>query len=188
VGLASAANGETLVMTPRRPKFPLPGSAVLLALVCLALPTPVLAEEGSEATHAAFFRHDLAIFLGVTEDRSSEELTQGVEYEYRIVSWFGAGGLVDFAFGEERATLVAIAAYFRPTHRLKLILAPGYERFESTAHEKGKTEFALRIGATYDFEITEKFYLAPALNLDFVDGDKIWVWGLNLGFKLGEPR
>ncbi len=173
-----------------RSRLTLSGPAVLLALACLALmfPTSVLAEEAEHTTHSTFFRHDLAIFVGVTNDRSSKEFTQGVEYEYRFVTWFGAGGLVDFAFGETRATLVAAAAYFRPTHRLKLILAPGYERFKSTAHHEGRTEFALRIGAAYDFEITEKFYLAPALNLDFVDGDEIWVWGVNLGFKLGEPR
>jgi len=177
------------VKIPARPTFTLPGPAALLALVCLALlfPAPIRAEEGA-APHSAFPRHDLAIFLGVTEDRSSEEFTQGVEYEYRITNWFGAGGLIDLAYGEERARFSAVAAYFRPTHSLKLILAPGVERFASTDHHQGKTEFALRIGAAYDFELTELFYLAPTVNLDFADGEEIWVWGLNLGFKLGEPR
>lgn len=177
------------MITPRGLKMPPLGPAVVLAIAFLLLsfPTPIRAEE-TGAAHDAFARHDLAIFIGVTEDRNVKEFTQGVEYEYRIVNWFGAGGLVDFAFGDERATLVAAAGYFRPTHHLKLILGAGYERFEASAHHETRTEFALRIGAAYDFEINETFYLAPAINADFVDGDTIWVWGINLGFKLGEPR
>lgn len=168
----------------------LPGPCVLLVLTCFALllPTPLRAEEGGGAAHSPGIKHDLAFFVGVTEDRGEQEFTLGAEYEYRIASWFGAGGLIDYAFGDARARLACVAAYFRPAHRLKLILAPGIERFQQEAQHEWKTEFALRVGAAYDFEMTERFYLAPALNLYFVDGEEIWVWGINLGFKLGERK
>jgi hypothetical protein len=154
-----------------RPRLTLPGPAVLLVLICLALllPTPIHAEGGGEASHAPSFKHDIAFFVGVTEDRSEEAFTLGFEYDYRIVNWVGLGGLIDVAFGDERTRLIAAAAYFRPTRKLILILAPGVERFESTAHHKGRTEFVLRTGVAWEFEITERFYLAPALKLDFVD-------------------
>ena len=38
----------------------------------------------------------------------------------------------------------------------------------------------IRIGATYDFEVRD-FTIAPVLNLDFVDGEGIWVYGVNIG-------
>lgn len=176
--------------TSVRLKLCLPGPAVILTLACffLLLPSPLRAEEGAGAAHPAMIRHDLALFVGVTEDRGEDEFTLGLEYEYRILSWFGAGGLVDFVFGEVRARLTCLAAYFRPTHRLKLSLAPGVEHFANTARDKGETAFALRVGAAYDFEITERFYLAPTLSLDFVDGETLWIGGLDFGFKLGEPR
>ncbi len=145
------------------------------------------AGEGGEHAHEEGFKHDLALFVGVTDDRGEEAFALGTEYGYRVVSWFDVGGLIDVSFGDERATLIAAATYFRPTRRLILILATGVERFEKTAQREGRTEFALRIGVAWEFEITERFYLAPALKLDFVDNEEIWVGGVNFGFKLGAP-
>jgi len=179
------------VIASRRFKLAPPGLLYLAALVCLIIPfsSSTFAEEAEHEAGHAFARHDLAIFLGVTNDRTSKELTQGFEYEYRITSWFGAGGLVDLAFGEDRVTVVAVGAFFRPYHRLILLVAPGYERVKSSSSSHADhIDFLLRIGGAWEFEMTEKFYLAPTINVDFLENEEILVWGLNFGFKLGEPR
>ena len=84
-----------------------------------AAPAPLilLSEEGPGAEdefgpgHTA--HQDLAVFLGITDDRAEEEFSVGLEYEYRKIRWFGFGGLADYAGGDIRATILMPAVLGR---------------------------------------------------------------------------
>jgi len=39
------------------------------------------------------------------------------------------------------------------------------------------------VGASWEFEFSERFVLAPMFNVDFVDGDKVYVFGVEFGYK-----
>jgi hypothetical protein len=56
--------------------------------------------------------------------------------------------------------------------------------FERHATESGdhgeadedETDFLVRVGVLYKFRLGERFRILPALNVDFVDGESVYVW------------
>jgi len=156
-------------------------------------PLHTLAEEeehghkGKGHTH----RHHVALFLGGAHGeteieqgehgesnhstKSADAFTVGLDYEYRLSSVFGIGGLVEYAGGDLEATGVLGALFIHPVGGLKFILAPGVE------HEGGHNKFLFRTGVYYDF-FFGKFSVSPNFNVDFVDGDENLVYGVSFGY------
>jgi hypothetical protein len=58
---------------------------------------------------------------------------------------------------------------------LRFVLAPGLE------HRDDENEFLFRAGVAYEFEIG-RWSIAPEFNVDFVDGEKAYVYGLSFGW------
>ncbi len=61
----------------------------------------------------------------------------------------------------------------------------GCGKSEDSGHggpDKDATYFVFRIGVAYDFHIGERFGIAPAVNLDFVNNEEVWVYGLNFTY------
>ena len=100
----------------------------------------------------------------------------GLEYEYTLSHLFGTGALIEYAGGDHDSTVASAALYLHPLGNWVLLLAPGVE------HEDGENEFLLRTGISYEFEF-EPWTLAPGVDVDFVDGDESWVFGLTIGRK-----
>ena len=44
------------------------------------------------------------------------------------------------------------------------------------------TYFLFRVGLAYDIHLDERFGMAPGVNLDFVNGEEVWVYGLTLTY------
>ncbi len=84
-------------------------------------------------------------------------------WEYRINDWLGVGALADYAASPFETLLVAPAAWMRPTDRLTLLMAPGWE-FESSEG----TEEAVRLGVSYDFPLG-RMSLTPLAYWDLVE-------------------
>ncbi len=57
-------------------------------------------------------------------------------------------------------------------------MAPGIEIDD----EDGDNSFLCRAGAAYEFEIAERCSITPEFNVDFVDGDEVFVYGLSFGY------
>ena len=48
--------------------------------------------------------------------------------------------------------------------------------------DRDETYFLVRLGVGYDFHLGEKFGLAPQVNLDFVNNEEVWVYGVALTY------
>ena len=157
-----------------------------LLLACGAL--PVVAEEHPETTaedshheesadHSEhhFHRNHFAVFLGVTEEEEHSAFSVGFDYERRLTRLFGIGALIDFATGDVRSGVWGIPFILHPGKGWKLYVAPGREN-----GSERDAEFMFRVGVLYDFEVG-KVTISPAFNVDLVDGEEIYVYGVNIG-------
>jgi hypothetical protein len=145
-------------------------------------------EEGA-GTHEEhdFHRHHVSVFLGVTDGEIEKEhghgegetvdkrnFSMGLDYGYHFNQRWGVGALVEYEGQDFRTWVAGVAGVLHATRALKLIAAPGFERHE------GEYEFLFRLGIRYDFEVG-RITIAPAFNVDFVDGEEILVYGVNIG-------
>jgi hypothetical protein len=131
-------------------------------------------EEGAHHGEHEFHRHHVSIFVGDSNERGEDAFTLGLDYEYRLSKLFGIGALVDFADEPLDTAVVGVPFFFHATPHLKLLVAPGLE------HEHEGDEFLVRLGVIYDFEVG-RYTISPAVNVDFVDEEEVWVYGLNFG-------
>lgn len=135
---------------------------------------PVMAEDGHrEESH----RNNVGVFLGVTgEDRRDRAGTLALEYSRWFDESFGIGGVVEYAFGDLDFLVLAVPLAYR-VDAWKFYAGPGVEM-----EERGDTEFLFRIGGEYAFEVGERTEVAPQVNLDFVDGDTVVVFGVLVAY------
>ena len=152
------------------------------------------AEQGEHAENG-FHRHHLSVFLGVTDGEGEsadhhqaasahgEELnvfderagTVGLDYEYRLKQRWGVGALIDYAGGDLETWVFGFPIVLHPAGQWKFLVAPGVE--DKPGHD---AEFLVRAGVIYDFQIG-RMTIAPAVNVDFVDGEEVLVYGVNIG-------
>ena len=135
-----------------------------------------------EFSPEAPLRYDdqVAIFGGATTIDGTSYGTVGIDYEHRFGRAWGLGVLADWVLGtgEGREVIVAPAIFFHPFDRIRIDFAPGVELIP----EEDATEFMLRLGIDYDFEVGEHWVIAPNVNVDFVNDDFIPVCGIELGY------
>ena len=129
---------------------------------------------------ASAAEQSLSLFAGITDDRGDNVFSMGLDYEYHLSELIGVGGLLDVAGGDVRSFVVGVPVFVHPVGGLLLLAAPGVEH-----QNDGSNEFLIRIGVGWEFEVGERFVLTPILNVDFVDGDKVYVYGVAFGYKLG---
>jgi len=150
-------------------------------------------EEPAEAHH--HYRHGLALFLGATnEPGHGTDPTVGLEYAYELNEKWGIGGIVDWAAGDQRNLVVGPAVFWAPFGKgFTLLAAPGIEwhdgrgetedphlaKTDEHAVDEDETYFVMRFGAAYWFHIGSRYGIAPAIDLDLVDGHEVWVYGVN---------
>jgi hypothetical protein len=151
------------------------------------------AEHSAESQHEHGREHEneVAVFFGGTDERGHDtEFTLGLDYKRRIAERWAVGGIFDYAGGELRNTVLAPSVSFWPgLGNLQLLAAPGVEFHQGRddgGHEKSAegeadkdaTYFLFRLGVAYDIHLGERFGLAPQVNLDFVNNEEVWVWGI----------
>jgi hypothetical protein len=180
---------------------------VIVSLFVAGIVTyPVFAEEGhsthdeheAAVEHAEesghHFKNGIALFLGVThEPGHDDEATWGLEYGRRLSPRWAVGGLIDYAGGGQRNFVIAPLVTWKPFGGgFTLLAAPGVEyhngRGEVEHHDlknadaevdKDKTYFLLRFGATYWFHVGSRYGIGPTVDLDLVNGEQVWVYGVN---------
>jgi hypothetical protein len=128
-----------------------------------------------EITHE-FHKNLISGFIGYTgETRRENGSTVGLGYMRRVSETFSVGALVERTAGDLDFWVYALPIAIH-TGKWKLFVAPGIE--DSDHHG---TEFLLRIGAEYAFDIGGNWELAPQLSVDFVNGEELGVVGVAIG-------
>lgn len=160
-------------------------------------------QPGEESEHGEHdgehlgLRNEIVLFLGATDEPGhSTEPTWGFEYIYEFSHRWGIGGFFDYAGGSLRNAVIGVPIVYTPGGRWLVTAAPGMEyhnrRGGSVEHQKadehGETDenekhFLFRVGAGYSIAIAEHYSMTPAVYLDFVKGERVWVYGLNFAYK-----
>lgn len=148
--------------------------------------------EEFEAHHIRDFMNEVAVSVGGTKESGHDtEFTWGLDYKRRIADRWAVGVIFDYAGGELRNAIIAPSiSYWPGLGNLQLLAAAGVEYHNGRntgGHEKSdhggeadtsETYFLVRLGVGYDFHIGESFGLVPQVNLDFVNNEEVWVYGV----------
>lgn len=137
-------------------------------LVLFLFVTPVLAEPStlnSEPEYAIHGRHHLSLLLANTHaSGEGDNLTLGLDYEYRVNELIGVGAILERAFGQLNATTILAVADVHFQNGLIMQVGPGFER------KNDDSVFVARLGVLYEFEL-ENFTLSPQLHWDYHDNE-----------------
>jgi hypothetical protein len=154
------------------------GARLFIALLLLLHGTASLAEEGLVSEHQDetavhhYHKNVAGVFAGMTHaGRRENEPALGLEYQRRLNENFGIGIVTEYTFGEADLWVVVIPVVFHTGH-WKFYAGPGIE----DGHHG--TEELVRLGGEYSFEFSDGWEIAPQVNVDFVDGDEVWVFGV----------
>lgn len=157
--------------------------ALVAAIYLIITAPPLLAAEQTQAAHpdaGHYHLNGVGLFLGgIYEDThhgSENAFTIGFSYERRLSALLGVGGFYEYAAGDIDKWSIGVPLFIHPYHAWRLQLAPGLE------HRESKDVFLFRIGVSYDFMISKQWFLVPEVNVDLVDGEEAFVFGLTLGF------
>ena len=150
-------------------------------------------QEGEHSSHhPRHFMNEVALFMGATDEHGHDtEFTWGLDYKRRVAERWAVGVLVDYAGGELRnAVLAPMVAFWPGLGHLQILAAAGVEFHQGRdggGHQKSgetgesnddATYFLFRVGVGYDIHLGESFGLVPAVMLDFVNNEEVWVYGL----------
>ena len=128
---------------------------------------------GHDAAHS-YHEHVVAGFVGMAFEGSRDEgLALGVEYERRLNERWGIGALVEHTFGDLDVWGFGVPLAYH-SGPWKFYTAPGIEDGEHGS------EFLLRLGVEYGFH-RGIWEISPQVDIDFVDGEEIYVIGVTVG-------
>ena len=130
-----------------------------------------LAEETAHGHGSDEHKNVAGIFAGVTHgDRRKNAPALGVEYARHISGNFSIGAAAEYTAGDADVWVFAVPFAYAVGH-WKMYVAPG---IEDGHHGK---EDLVRFGVERAFELSGGWEIAPQLNVDFVDGEDVWVIG-----------
>ena len=181
----TAADGGASSSSLYRSFAPLSLTLVLGAL----LSAGVGAEEQPAGEHEADKSHEshnshessephstVGIFIGDTNEDRRNGFTVGLEYEYRVSQLLGLGITAEHVAGEFD-TNVFVAPIALHSGPWKVYAGPGIEDGEEGS------EFLMRVGLEYGFHFGE-YEISPQVDVDFVDGEQLFVLGVVFGMEL----
>jgi len=158
--------------------------------VALSCPTA----SGQHGEEQAPHRHHLAFLAGGSHNTRKDGGTVGADYEFRFARRLGALATFEYVGGEFREDLFAFTASWHPWRGLRLVAGPGFDR-ELRKHEPlhdahgpethQKYRGLFRFGGGYDFHLAGGFTVGPDLAVDILKGEKVFVYGLNIGWGFG---
>lgn len=151
-------------------------------------------EEDHAEAHHLHLNHLGLVFAGTTglEEGGETHFTLGVDYERRLSEVWGVGVVGELIFAHKTEYLFVFPAYFHVTEKLWFQAALGFEvsyhhheeenegNHGEETHTSKETEFLLRIGMGYGFEVGE-IIITPTIDFDFFRGHRSLVWGISIG-------
>lgn len=169
-------------------------SRFAVPLLIFGLASPLGAQEAQQEGAGQEWkerRNEVELFVGgVTEtEESATGFGIGLEYNRRLSArWsLGVEAVEISATDVSRNWLFVFPLYFHVTDAFGLKVGPGVEGSkeepENGEESETKTQFVVRFGAGYEFELGERFTLTPEVNIDLIDGNATWVYGVSFGYQ-----
>lgn len=154
-------------------------SALLLAsIISLSVSIGKMASaEEAEPISNADYRSERKIEFGIGYAIKDDEYgpVLAASYNFPVTRSVSVGVLGEYAFGDINEWTFGLPVKFKIGEGWKLTTMPGVER----AH--GESKFLFRVGVGYEFEMNGSS-LTPELNVDFVDGETVFIVGATIGF------
>lgn len=151
------------------------GIAILLAIS--ALQSAEAAEGGHGQAHA-YHSNFLGVFTGFTsEERRDRSFTLGLEYAHRFTESFSLGAVAEHVNADDDFWVFVMPVGWHRGH-WKYYIAPGIEHNSDYGNHG-----LVRVGIEYAFEVG-RYEIAPQADIDFVDGDTVFVVGITFGFGI----
>lgn len=143
------------------------------------LPMSVIASDqdhdsaGSDAHESHGFHKNIAgVFAGITHaGRRENGPAIGFEYARRFNESFSLAAVAEYT-GGDGDFWVAVLPFVWHLGHWKLYAGPGIE----DGHHG--TEELLRLGVERAFALSDGWEIAPQVNVDLVDGEDVWVFGV----------
>ncbi len=133
--------------------------------------------DGNLEQYSDYHINTVELFLGGSAGGGDSGFTMGVTYECRLSELIGVGCFYEYSMGDMDKWIIGVPLFFHPHEGWRFVVAPGLQ------HKSGDTDFLLRGGVGYEFELAESWILVPQFNLDFSDGDTICVAGASIGYR-----
>jgi len=155
------------------------GAAVagLLMLQGIAVAAEAEPHEDGHAIPHSWVAVSLGYALERKRAKDEEAGAVGIEYGYRFSKEWGIGAVVE-ALGSDtvRDASIVIPLSFHPYAGWRLFTGPGVEFGEK------QNDWMLRFGGGYEFELVNRWTLAPEVVYDVVEsGKRTYIFGLALG-------
>jgi hypothetical protein len=153
----------------------------------------------SNIENANLNNNHFATFLGITTNtfNRNSDFTLGLDYEYILPALnhtLGFGLFTEFVNGENNEYTLGLPIYYHLDHSFKIMFAPGISMSKEEILEKNditmlkelktknNTNFLIRIGAAYDFHISNVSF-CPTLQIDYIESHFTLIYGLGFGIS-----
>ena len=124
-------------------------------------------------------KHYPGVFLGVTHVDGETDTTVGIEYEYKLSSHFGVGGVWERTKDGHDGDGVNVwvgSFYYHPNENWRLGVGFGEERIGGY---KTKYHDLMRLSAAYEYHL-DNIILAPELAVDFIGDEEATLAGVSI--------
>lgn len=171
------------------------------SLIALAAACPLLAQHGGHSAREAeeIHRHHFAVLAAGSHNTKKDGSTIGADYEYRFNHPLGVLASFEYVGGDFREEVFALTAAWHPWKGLRLIAGPGFDRELRRAEEvhqagsghavavehPGRHRALFRTGAAWEFHWKEHLTFGPEIAVDILKGEKVFVYGINVGWGFG---
>jgi hypothetical protein len=159
----------------------LPLRSFIAGLIAVLLQPGSAFAAGDDVGEHAIPHHWVAASAGYAlerkRDKDKEAGVVGVEYGYRFAEHWGIGAVVEWVSSDTaRDVAVAVPVSFHPHAGWRLFVGPGVEFAEE------HNDWMLRAGVGYEFELSDRWTLAPEFAYDIIEsGKRTYIFGLALG-------
>jgi len=165
-----------------------------LIAVLAACPLAAQHEGHGKAEAEEIHRHHFAVLAGGSHNTEKDGGTIGADYEYRFHRRLGALASFEYVGGDFREDVYVFTAAWHPWKGLRLIAGPGFDRElkrkEETEHlaeaeHHSKYRALFWTGAAWEFHVNEHWTVGPEIAVDVLKGEKVFVYGINIGWGFG---
>lgn len=139
----------------------------------------MLAISASSVNAAGDAKHYPGIFLGATHIDGETDATFGFEYEYKLSSKFGVGGVWERTKDGHHGDGVNVwvgSFYYHPSEHWRLGMGFGEER---VGGYKTKHHDLMRVSAAYEYHL-DNLIIAPEVAVDFVGDEEAILTGVSI--------